>query len=78
MAEEFKNKSPLKGEIVVIIGPPLEKIVTDIQVDRALIAKLKKTGVKEASSAVSKALGLSRRSIYQRALELKKRELEEI
>ena len=78
LAEEFKNKSALKGEIVVIIGPPLEKIVTDIQVDRALIAKLKKTGVKEASLAVSKALGLSRRSIYQRALELKKRELEEI
>ena len=75
LAMEFKQKSALKGEIVVIIGPPLEKIVTNIQIDRALITKLKTAGVKEASLEVSKALGLPRRSLYQRALQLKKREL---
>ena len=75
LAKNFRGKSALRGEIVVIIGPPLPKIVTDIQVDRALNAKLKKTGVKEASSAVSKALGLPRRSVYQRALELKNKKI---
>ena len=78
LAKDFKNKSVLKGEIVVIIGPPLPRIVTDSQVDKALNARLKKTGVKEASSAVSKALGLPRRSVYQRALELKDKEIKEI
>ena len=75
LAKELKNKSSLKGEIVVTIGRPLQQIVTHMQVDKALIAELKNTGVKEASSAVSKALSLPRRSVYQRALALKKREL---
>ena len=60
-----------RGEIVVLVGPGLETPVTIADLDQALSAALSQSTLSEAASSVAKALGLNRKSVYRRALELK-------
>jgi 16S rRNA (cytidine1402-2'-O)-methyltransferase len=61
-----------KGEIVVIIDPPsMAMPPTRTLIDSEIMAVLANLGVKSAAEHVSDALGLPRREIYQRALELR-------
>lgn len=61
---------PAKGEFVVVIGPALEEGPVDI--DAAIAAAIADgLSVKEAAAAVAKETGAPKRSVYQRALELK-------
>jgi 16S rRNA (cytidine1402-2'-O)-methyltransferase len=62
----------VKGEIVLIIAPPDEAAPPEeADVDAALREALTSLGVKEAADRVAAATGLSRRTLYQRALKLK-------
>jgi len=61
----------LKGEIAMVVGPPVAREVTPEQVDAALRDALVTMRVKDAAAAVAEDMGLSRRDLYQRALELK-------
>ena len=60
-----------KGEIVILVGPGAEAPATAEDADSALIEALGRMGPADAASEVSKALGLKRRDLYRRALELK-------
>ncbi len=60
-----------KGEIVVIVGPGAEEQASPGDADTALTDALARLGPAEAASEVSKALGLPRKALYRRALELK-------
>jgi 16S rRNA (cytidine1402-2'-O)-methyltransferase len=60
-----------KGEIVVVVGPGREAEATADDVDRALIEALTRMGPSEAAAEAARALGLPRRALYRRALELK-------
>jgi 16S rRNA (cytidine1402-2'-O)-methyltransferase len=60
-----------KGEIVVVVGPGREEEATADDVDRALTEALTRMGPSEAAAETAKALGLPRRALYRRALELK-------
>jgi 16S rRNA (cytidine1402-2'-O)-methyltransferase len=60
-----------KGEIVVIVGAAEEAQATAEQADAALAEALTRVGPAEAASEVARALGLSRRDLYARALALK-------
>jgi len=60
-----------KGEIVVLVGPGAEAPATAADMDQALIEALTHSPLSEAAGAVSKALGLNRKVVYRRALELK-------
>lgn len=62
-----------KGEMVVVIGPGEERMATDEEADVALIDALTRAGPAEAASEVARALRLSRRDLYTRALALKGR-----
>ncbi len=62
-----------KGEMVVVIGPGEERMATEEEADAALIEALTRAGPAEAASEVAKALRLSRRDLYTRALALKGR-----
>ena len=64
--------SPVKGEIVVLIGRGSSQTVSDSDVETDLKAALKTMSVKDAADAVSQAHGLARRKIYQLALKLGK------
>ncbi|MFK8254082.1 16S rRNA (cytidine(1402)-2'-O)-methyltransferase [Ancylobacter terrae] len=59
-----------KGEIVVVIGPPLKRAASDEDVETALRAALETLSVKDAASAVAAATGRPKRDIYARALVL--------
>ncbi|HEX5775773.1 MAG TPA: 16S rRNA (cytidine(1402)-2'-O)-methyltransferase [Caulobacteraceae bacterium] len=61
-----------KGEIVVLVGPGEEATATAEDADAALAEALTRLPPGEAAAEVSKALGLSRRDLYRRALEMKR------
>ena len=60
-----------KGEIVILVGPGQEVVATADEADTALAEALKRMGPADAASEVAKALGLKRRDLYRRALEMK-------
>ena len=60
----------IKGEIVILVGAAPDRPPSPEDVDAALREALERSGTKEAAAAVSARLGLPRRDVYQRALEL--------
>ena len=61
----------LKGEFVILVEPPGEGDgASEAEIDAALVEALKTMRVKDAATAVAGALGLPRRDVYQRALEI--------
>jgi len=63
-----------KGEIVVVIGPGQAEVASEADADAALVEALSRLAPGEAASEVSRALGLSRKDLYRRALALQGRE----
>ena len=62
-----------RGEIVLVIAPPLQEAQPDeAAVDDLLRQAFVRVSVKDAVSEVAAATGLSRREVYQRALALAK------
>jgi len=60
-----------KGEIVVLVGPGREEAASAEDADAALAEALSRLKPADAAAEVAKALGLPRRDLYRRALELK-------
>jgi len=71
LAQHYAEAGPPKGEVVVIVGPPLVAEATAFDLDGALKPALAKHSLKEAVANVSAATGLPRRQVYARALALK-------
>lgn len=63
---------PPKGEIVLLIGPPLEQQASEEDADALLIAALETNKASQAVAQVAKATGLDRKLLYARAMELKR------
>lgn len=70
LAAHYADAEDPKGEIVVVIGPPLEEAAGDADVDAALLRALKDTSLKDAVAAVAGATGRPKRDVYARALAL--------
>ena len=62
---------PPKGEIVLLVGPPVERAASEVDVDALLRAALETEKASQAAAQVAKATGLDRKALYARALELK-------
>jgi 16S rRNA (cytidine1402-2'-O)-methyltransferase len=71
LASQFAGEPAPKGEIVVVVGPPLEKTVAPEDVDALLRSLLGTKSVRETADEAALLTGLSRRDLYQRALALK-------
>jgi 16S rRNA (cytidine1402-2'-O)-methyltransferase len=65
-------ESPPKGEIAIVVAPPgaAEPASAD-DADAALADAMTRLTVSQAAGEVAKALGLDRKTLYARALELK-------
>ena len=64
--------APPKGEIVVIVAPPDPPAPADAaDADAALAEALTRLPASKAAGEVAKALGLDRKALYARALEMK-------
>jgi 16S rRNA (cytidine1402-2'-O)-methyltransferase len=61
-----------KGEIVVLVAPGRAVAATAADADAALADALTRLRPAEAASEVAKALGLPRRDLYRRAMELRR------
>ncbi|MEL6522785.1 MAG: 16S rRNA (cytidine(1402)-2'-O)-methyltransferase [Pseudomonadota bacterium] len=75
MAELIENcrDRVLKGEIVLVIGQPIEQEVSAETLERALDAALQTQSVKEAAAQIASQFEKPRRQIYQLALAMKDR-----
>ena len=68
----LSTKPSIKGEIVLVVGHPEEKLVNLRDIHKELAEMVEKEGVKGASVILSQKYGLPKKEIYAEALELKK------
>lgn len=74
LAAQLEADGPPKGEIVLVVGPgDGSPVATGADLDAALELALAEMPTKAAARAVADQLGLARRDVYQRALDLKAR-----
>lgn len=71
LADGYAEEAP-KGEIVVLIGPPLEgaKALAQADLDTRIAQALMQHSVKDAAAIVSAETGIPKREVYARALHL--------
>lgn len=68
----YQEAGPPKGEITVVVGPPLEgDEMSDTDIDTLLLNALKTERVKDAANLVAAQTGRPKRDLYARALALK-------
>jgi 16S rRNA (cytidine1402-2'-O)-methyltransferase len=60
-----------KGEMVILVGPPLAEVVTDAAIVARLQPLLARTSLSDAARAVAHELGVPRGRVYDLALALK-------
>jgi 16S rRNA (cytidine1402-2'-O)-methyltransferase len=70
LAAHYAAEGPPKGEVVIVAGPPVPAPPTGATLDDRLRAALASLSLKDAAAAVATELGLPRRTVYARALEL--------
>ncbi|MEG3172050.1 16S rRNA (cytidine(1402)-2'-O)-methyltransferase [Sphingomonas sp. ZB1N12] len=71
LAERYADAPP-RGEIVIVVAPPGEAPPASVEDgDAALTEALTRLSTGQAASEVAKKLGLDRKALYARALELK-------
>ena len=70
LAADPRLEAP-KGEIVILVGPGREAEASVGDVDTALADALQRLRPADAAAEVAKALGLSRRDVYQRAMAMR-------
>ena len=71
LAAHYEKATTPKGEITLVIGPPADVEVDTAAIDAALKAALPFMPVKAAAEMIAGLTGASRKSVYDRALELK-------
>lgn len=64
-------EATLKGEIVVVVGPPVARVASDADITAALLLHLSTQTLKDAVRIVSDQLGAPRNRVYEIALECK-------
>lgn len=73
VAAQREADMPLKGELVIVLGPPVAQEVTEADLDDALTTALQSQSVKDAATEVAKTLDVARKTAYNRALELNRK-----
>jgi 16S rRNA (cytidine1402-2'-O)-methyltransferase len=72
LARDYDAGAETRGEFVIVIAPPTERVADAGDIDELLHRALARASMKDAVSEVASATGASRRDVYQRALELTK------
>ena len=63
---------PPKGEIVLLVGPPVDHGHEEVDADALLLAALAEVKPSQAAAQVAKATGMDRRELYARVMELQR------
>jgi 16S rRNA (cytidine1402-2'-O)-methyltransferase len=73
LAAHYAAAGPPKGEVTVVVGPPpAQAAPTDVELDALLREALTTLSVREAAARVAASTGLARRTLYARAVTLRK------
>ena len=73
LAAHYQSAGAPKGEVTIVIAPPIEAAaMDDAELDRLLTQALSDGSVRDAADAVAVISGHARRKVYARALALKK------
>lgn len=67
----YEQNGQPKGEIVIVVAPPLEQKAEAADIDDMLKKALGTMRVKDAAAFVAELTGVSKKELYQRALNLK-------
>lgn len=71
LAAHYARAGPPKGEIAVVVAPPLAAAAPSAEdVERRLVSALATASVRDAAAQVAAETGLKRRDVYARALRL--------
>ncbi len=72
LAAHYAQSGPPKGEIVILVGPPSAAEAADMaSLDAAILEANRQRPLKEMAAEIASRLGLRRREVYERALELR-------
>ncbi len=67
LSDEFAGAS-VKGEVVIVVGPPQKAEVSDADIAERLASALKEMSLRDASKLVAEALGVPKSRVYQLGL----------
>ncbi|MCE1235312.1 MAG: 16S rRNA (cytidine(1402)-2'-O)-methyltransferase [Hyphomicrobiales bacterium] len=70
LARIFAERT-VKGEIVIVVGPPSEETTSEADVDAMLRAALARQAPGKAVAEVARLTGVDRKALYERAMALK-------
>jgi 16S rRNA (cytidine1402-2'-O)-methyltransferase len=71
LARRYAEAGPPKGEIVIVVGPPLEAPPAAAEdIDTLLKEALGRASVRDAAAEIAARLGLPKREVYARAVAL--------
>jgi 16S rRNA (cytidine1402-2'-O)-methyltransferase len=62
----------IKGEVVILVGPPQEAAVTDDAISARLAPALEEMSLRDAAKAVADALGVPKSRVYDLGLRTRK------
>jgi 16S rRNA (cytidine1402-2'-O)-methyltransferase len=62
----------VKGEVVILVGPPQEAAVTDDAISARLVPALEEMSLRDAAKAVADALGVPKSRVYDLGLRTRK------
>ncbi len=70
LVERFINEPQPKGEIVILVGPPQLGVDAELDLDARLREAMAGLTVKDAAAVVAAEVGLPKRTVYARAIQL--------
>ena len=71
LSNELTALGQPRGEIVLLIGPPIaEKIIDNSEIEDELMKALAKMSLRDAVEKISLGFDMPKRQIYKRALEI--------
>jgi len=73
LAADFAGRDSVKGEIVIVIGPPVAGDVSDEDVKAGLTSALARMSLRDAAKAVADELGVPRKRAYEQGLKLQRK-----
>ena len=71
LAAHYAGAGPPRGEIVVLVGPGEDVVASEDALDAAIAAADETRPMKETAAEIAAKLGLGRRVVYERMLELR-------
>jgi len=73
LAAHYEQDGPPRGEVVLVVGPPVAGLLPDAaSLDAAILGADDTRPLKEISAAIAERFGMKRRDVYERALELRR------